>query len=125
VIVPDVPHERDDWKHYISAITRNIRSDRHQSYFDDHKEMVYELDSGQMLGNFYTACREIQNTVRNLPHDQLANLCKNARGYGVAYLGARRLAYEKNGPPYDEVLAVVGQQKISPSSEPLIDGRNP
>jgi hypothetical protein len=70
-------------------------------------------DSRKILDNFYASCGEIQNLVRNLSHDQLSDLCKNALGYGVRYLEARKEVYEKNGPPFDEVLNKVEQYKKS------------
>ncbi len=85
------------------AVLDDIRRDRFTHYFEEHKAVIYSLDSKKRLIAFYKAVDSLQKYGELQKGRGILIATESARLYGIEFLQEMQIDYDPEPTIYDKV----------------------
>jgi hypothetical protein len=94
-------HDLNDTLIVARRIVPDLKYDRYDWNFDKHKAIVYELDDGGLLRNFYGTLKEMAQASKEDHDGRIKILFTAASTFGAMYVESKELQYPSLSMVYD------------------------
>lgn len=99
-------------------ITQRIKRDRYGEYFENHKAVLYSIDSQKKLASFYESLDDIQAFVAYRKPLGILAATDSARTQGTDFLTANGIEYQPEPTIYDKMNEIIKKGLWPPSGTP-------